>query len=208
MKQPTFSRVLVQFHFRVPSARLIILTERTDGARESGWKETRKKGRENVTGKGGHVLLWKTKRRDSDGTAGASGNVSLNRWGGEEERQKIEWKKREEVGAARGKNRSSGGGPEYNASNAGTTSRHLTTTKKDPRTIYWLKSREFMRRFALAGGSTRDEKPKFLSNSPFSLITRFLSYSSSLFIRDSLYMGELQGNWRGQRNVLLNAINI
>lgn len=107
----------------------------------------------------------------------------------------------------RGRNRrdkSSGGGSEYNASNAGTTSRHLTTTKKDPCTIYWLKSREFMRRFALAGGSTRDEKPKFLSNSLFSLIARFLSYSSSLFIRDSLYMSELQENWRGQQNVLVN----
>lgn len=49
-----------------------------------------------------------------------------------------------------------------------------------------------MRRFALAGGSTRDEKPKFLSNSPFSLVARSLSYFSSISIRDSLYTGGLQ----------------
>lgn len=112
---------------------------------------------------------------------------------GGEERQKIERKKRDEMGNGEGRDRrSSGGGPEYNASDAGSTSRRLTTTKKDPCTIYWLKNREFMRRFALAGGSTRDEKPKFLSNSPFSLVARSLSYFSSIFIRDSLYTGGLQ----------------
>lgn len=49
---------------------------------------------------------------------------------------------------------------EYNTSSP---TRRFTTKKRGPRRIYWLESGEFMRRIALAGGFTRDEKPKFLS---------------------------------------------
>lgn len=47
--------------------------------------------------------------------------------------------------------------------NTGSPTRRFTTKKRGPRRIYWLESGEFMRRIALAGGFTRDEKPKFLS---------------------------------------------
>lgn len=114
-------------------------------------------------------------KNKTQGRDGVWHNTSSNRWTEEEEkeRQKIERKKRDEVGVARA---SSGGESEYNASDA--ASRRLTTAKKNSRTIYWLKSREFMRRFALAGASTRDEKPKFLSNPPLSVL---VFYFSSLF---------------------------
>lgn len=102
MKQPTYSGAAVQFHFRVPSARLIILRGGTDGARESADERRRRgqKGEKNVTGKDNHVLSWKTKRKGQDRRLA---NVSSNRRKeGEEERQKIERKKWDEVGAARG----------------------------------------------------------------------------------------------------------
>ena len=45
---------------------------------------------------------------------------------------------------------------------AGSPTQQRFTTKKRARAkIYWPASGEFMRRFALAGGFTRDEKPKF-----------------------------------------------
>lgn len=89
--------------------------------------------------------------------------------------------------------------------NAGSASRCLATKKKDSRAIYWPESREFMRRFALAGGSTHDEKPKFLSNP---LYSSRCSFPASISLCFYTRLGWFARNWRNKRDVLLSAINI
>lgn len=156
------------------------------------------RGGENVTGKGDHVLSWKTKRRDRDRRL-----APWQRGTGKERKER-----EKERGTTKRENTSSGEEPEYNAGDAGSASRHLTTKKKDPHAIYWPESREFMRRFALAGGSTRDEKPKFLSNPhlPSMLLPYFTSLSLSLCFY--MWLGWIARNCRNERDILLNAINI
>lgn len=160
----------VQFHLCGPSTRLIILREGKNGACWRGKED------ENVTGKSGHVY---SREKQNAETGPASGTVVSSNVG-DDGRQN---------GGGRGTTKKEGVPAEsrnITAGGAGAASRRLTAKKKDPRAIYWSVSREFMRRFALAGGFTRNEKPKFLSNPPLPLAA--LSTVSLLILYLPLYM--------------------
>lgn len=202
MKQPTYSRAPVQFHFRVPSARLIILRGEMDGDARAGEKRrARRKGK-----------MWQEKtatyscEKQKAGTRPASGSVSSSRWKGEgEERQKIERKKWDEVGTARGK------------TEVLVEGRNITPAMLARHRDVLQLWRRFFARFIgwraknLCGDSCWQVVLLAMKNRNFSLT--LLSPSSlgpSVLALISLYtrLGWIAGNWRGQRDVLLNAINI
>lgn len=102
---------------------------------------------------------------------------------------------------------SSGGEPGYNAGNAGSASRCLTT-KKDPRAIYYGRRTE-----NLCEDSHWQVVLLAMKNRNFSLTLSIplpsmflpcLNFSLCFYMR----LGWIARNWRNKRDVLLNAINI